>query len=140
MELPRLNIEVLFQKLACRLLDFTGMHARLVLLHRRPARRKRKNPPLTDGTRKVTGWPPRQGCAGRQRRQRAACGLSSEKNAPGGEGMLGISLKRLSGLEQKLCSLSQKLNDFWKKLWSVPKKLSNVLQILMSLEKILIVF
>src|SRR5260370_40662590 len=76
------------------------MHARLVLLHRGPTRGKRNNPSLTDGTRKVTGWPPRLGCAGRQRRQRAASGLVSEKNASCGEGTLGISLKRLSGLDE----------------------------------------
>src|SRR6267142_137674 len=76
------------------------MHARLVLLHRRATRGQRKNPPQRDGTRKVTGWPPRHGCAGWQRRQRAAAGLFSEKNASCGEGNPEDSCKMLGGLEQ----------------------------------------
>src|SRR6266446_3153891 len=90
------------------------MHARLVLLHRRPARGQRNNPPLTDGTRKVTGRPPRPGCAGRQRRQRAAPGLSSEKNASCGEGTLGILLKRLSRLEETTSRFAETTSPFEK--------------------------
>ena len=81
------------------------MHARLVLLHRRPTCGQRKNRPLRDGTRKVTAWAPRHDCAGRQRGQSAASGLFSEKNASCGEGKVGILPKRLSGLEQTTSGL-----------------------------------
>jgi len=93
---------------------FHGMGARLVLLYRRPARGQRGKSAGERWHAGVMAWRPCLGCAGRQRRQRAASGLASEKNALSAKESLKFSCKMLGGLEQGAANLLKTTSPFAK--------------------------